>query len=97
MDLSGCHDNQNVSESIRVDKLKGYCNIGYQQVIVILYYKTSKPFIKFSCNGKWKTVSNHLKPQQRLEGTRMLARVVILREQRTCPVCIYDELGQVEE
>ena len=33
------HDNQNVSESTRVDKLKGYCNIGYQQVVVIFYYK----------------------------------------------------------
>ena len=37
--LSGCNDNQNVSESTRVDKLKGYCNIGYQQVVVIFYYK----------------------------------------------------------
>ena len=26
-----------------------------------LLQQTSKPFIKFSWNGKWKTVSNHLK------------------------------------
>ena len=37
--LSVCYDNQNVSESTRADKLKGYCSIGYQQVAVIFYYK----------------------------------------------------------
>ena len=25
-----------------------------------LLLQMSKPFVKFSCNGKWKTVSNHL-------------------------------------
>ena len=39
MGLSSCYDNQNVSESTRVDKLKGYCNSGYQQVAVIFYCK----------------------------------------------------------
>ena len=28
-----------VSVIARVDKLKGYCNIGYQEVVVIFYYK----------------------------------------------------------
>ena len=50
-----------VSVITRVDKLKGYCNIGYQEVVVIFYYKR----VNFSCNGKWKTVSNHLKEEIR--------------------------------
>ena len=33
--LSSCYDNQNVNESTGDDKLKGYWNIGYQQVAVV--------------------------------------------------------------
>ena len=59
--------------SVRVQELislKVIATLAYQQVVVIFYYKRVNFSIKFSCNGKWKTVSNHLNRRTRVRLSR---------------------------
>ena len=69
--------------SVRIQELislKVIANIGYQQVVDLLL-QTSKPFIKFSCSGKWKTVSNHLKCVARLPKRNKTFRVFFVSQE----------------